>query len=303
MTIDNHPNPPGAGLRRAVGWPVLVLTVLGLAILLNRNWSDFVAAFRGANWVLLALAALTLTVGHGLSALLSSRLSEAAGEPVPVSTAFRILSIGGLAKYVPGGVWEFASRYGLGKAAGMNFRESLGLWLQPMLLLLTVSGVWACFAAAFVGYELPGWVFLAAGAVFIGLSTPGPRAWLSARMGIPSKPPGTAGTWIISLVIASAGVLLSAGHGLLVLQAIEPNSGIGLVGAIAAFVGSWVLGFIVLPIPGGFGIREGALVIALSPWLSPGPAIAVAAASRIASITSDLVAAAIALPTGMTRDE
>ncbi len=299
MSVDL---PGQARVRRLVGWPVFILTIAGLAILLYRNWDDFVAAFTGANWVLLVAAALVLTAGHGLSSVLSSRLTEVDGARIPISTAFRILAIGGLSKYVPGGVWEFISRYGLAKSAGMTFRESLGLWLYPTLLILTVSGVWASLAAAFVGYELPWWLFIAGAVAFAVLSTPRPRDWIFSKMKMPGRPPGSTLGWLGSIGIATAGVALAASAGLLVLEAIEPDAGVGLVGATAAFVGSWVIGFVVLPIPGGFGIREGALVLALSPWLDPGSAIAVAALSRIASVASDLIAAGIAVVIGATNE-
>uniref|UniRef100_UPI00373AEAA4 hypothetical protein n=1 Tax=Nocardiopsis halophila TaxID=141692 RepID=UPI00373AEAA4 len=64
--------------------------------------------------------------------------------------------------------------------------------------------------------------------------------------------------------------------------------------AAGAYALAWTLGVLFVIAPAGVGVRELVLVVALSPVLSPGAALVVAALSRLVMTAADLMAAGLA---------
>jgi hypothetical protein len=64
--------------------------------------------------------------------------------------------------------------------------------------------------------------------------------------------------------------------------------------AIAGYAASYAVGFLSLLTPGGLGVREGVLVLALAPVMPAGPALVVALASRLWMMVFELLGAVAA---------
>jgi uncharacterized membrane protein YbhN (UPF0104 family) len=62
-----------------------------------------------------------------------------------------------------------------------------------------------------------------------------------------------------------------------------------------AFAAAWVVGFVIVFVPGGIGVREGVLVFLLRGRLGEAEAVVLATASRIAFTLVDLVGGGAAL--------
>jgi glycosyltransferase 2 family protein len=63
---------------------------------------------------------------------------------------------------------------------------------------------------------------------------------------------------------------------------------------VAAYAAAYAVGFLSLLTPAGLGVREGVLVVALSPVLPAGPALVVALVSRLWMMAVELAGAAVA---------
>ena len=84
------------------------------------------------------------------------------------------------------------------------------------------------------------------------------------------------------------------GYGLafqLLLMGTIPSLDLNWTTATGAFAASYIVGYLALVVPGGIGVREGILVLLLQGPLDLGPAVAIAAASRITLTINEIGAA------------
>jgi len=71
--------------------------------------------------------------------------------------------------------------------------------------------------------------------------------------------------------------------------------GLTAVGIGCAFVASWLIGFISLLTPGGIGVREGSMILLLTPLIGNSTAVLVAVLARVMWTVGDGGGALIAL--------
>lgn len=286
--------------ERRLGVGIAVATGVVVVVVAASKWSEWSALLSDARPAPLIAALGVGMLGQFLNTVIAHQSLRVARTPISLSSTYRIVTVGGLAKFIPGGVWQIGSQYGLGRSEGLGFRSSMLAWVEPTVFNITVGGSMALLAATTVGYDVPA-VFLVVGAlVGLALSTNLLRhkAYRIVRL-IPrdheAGPPFEA--WATRFTLTLAVVATSAFGGLLVIDAFGLPSP-GFSGSVAAFVGAWVLGVLVFPVPGGLGIREGALVLLLTPWLSTPEAVLVATASRLVGVAAELVGAVIGITLG-----
>jgi hypothetical protein len=159
----------------------------------------------------------------------------------------------------------------------------LALALLPMDLLQRVRGGWI------------GAMVIAAVALIsvLGLASPS----VTRRLGFvlrrpdaiqPVDPGALAGAVFANLVAW-------AGYGLafqLLLRGTMPSIELSWADATGAFAASYISGYLFLLLPGGIGIREGFLVLLLKDTIGYGPAVALAALSRVTLTVNEIGAAA-----------
>lgn len=281
-------------------WLATGLALLGLGFLVALNWEDFTEATGEVDWLWIAVAVLPLMAGHFVTAMLSSRSVRVEEGPVRVAAAYRILANGLMAKYIPGGIWQFVGQWSQGRTEGLGGLSTIRVWADPTLVILTVGAGWVLAFAIGLPYPVPNWLFGLGALVMFGLSWPTARHWVMARLRLGAEVSVPAREWGVEFVLASLAVIMSALHGLAVMQGVVPDSGVGFVGALVAINGAWIVGFLAFPIPGGIGVREAVLAFALLPWMGSGAAAAVAITSRLASVAADVGSGAIGLALGRT---
>lgn len=204
--------------------------------------------------------------------------------------------VGELGKYVPGGVWPILGRGELARRAGIPRAAAYGsvllslasLYLAAMLVVL--AGL-----PTIVGDDGAGW--LAALVLLpLGIGALHPRVLRTvidvlarvARRPIDVTVPswGTA----VMLVVRYVPAWLAIGAATwAVARSLDPSAGILDVGTAAVL--SWIVGFVVVPVPGGVGVREAAFVAAASS-LDPGLAAVVAVVARVLFVVVDAIGAA-----------
>ena len=214
-----------------------------------------------------------------------------------------------LARFLPGGVWQFASlavmsgRYGVSATAA-----TATVLLEQVVLLLTGLAVVAVFTPAVL--HTAWWQGALAAGVVLGalmLAVPGGRVgrWLAQHI------PSLSLVWsqlrasqllLFFLILIVPWLLYGTAFRLLA---------IGLLGGvsapagfyIAAFTGSYLAGVIAVFAPAGLLVREAALISVLTPVIGGGDAVILAIASRIwltaLEILSGVVVLAVPSPSSV----
>lgn len=295
---------PSAGERRPAGShrsrvATLIVTAaaaVAVAVILTRRWSDFLTLIESARWVPLVAAGFIFIVGSALSVIVAYLSLRSEDVSISFRAVYRLVAVAGLAKFIPGGIWQVGSQYGLGREEGLGFRQSMLVWVEPSVFNLTVGGSMALVAAAFVDYGIPASLLVVSAAVVLTASTNPVRHRIYRIVRLmprDARRPAAFAGWPIRVGVTAVAVAGSGVYGMLITSAFDLASAPGFAGSLAAFVGAWAIGFLFFPVPGGLGVREGALTVLLSPWMPAHEALLVATASRLISVAGELASAAV----------
>jgi len=271
----------GGGKFRLIRWLVGIAAVIYLAWRLKGAWPAFAALPLDGRWLGLSalLFALALT---GQVCAWQWNLGYL-GARVPFWALFKVYFITNMGRYIPGKVWSLAGMVAGGRRLGvqgetMSTSVVLGL-VSSLVSGLTVGslGAWACGH----GGVLSGWYALVPLASLALLWPPLFRAWMGLALRILKKPaaipPVTAGllcrsTFHYALVwcayAAAVGVLA---------RAFAPGTDAFWL-YFSIFPLAYLAGYAALFAPGGWGVREGALVMLAGGGAA---AIAVSLAARL----------------------
>jgi len=216
-----------------------------------------------------------------------------------------------LARFLPGGVWQFASLAVMSSRYGVSPTVTTAtVLLEQVVLLLTGLAVVAVFTPAVL--HAAWWQGALVAGVVLGvlmLALPGGRVgrWLARHI------PSLSLVWsqlrapqllLFFLILIVPWLLYGTAFTLLA---------IGLLGAgamtaswgfyIAAFTGSYLAGVIAVFAPAGLFVREAALIGVLTPVIGGGDAVILALASRVwltaLEIVSGVVVLALPSPSGV----
>jgi uncharacterized membrane protein YbhN (UPF0104 family) len=247
----------------------------------------------------IVIAALVGSTGMATIGLNWVRILRANNEVVPIGEGLRWYFVGQLGKYIPGGLWavlgrgELATRGGTRRAVAYT---SVGISLATTYAAAAAAGaLFLAFGTSSLGPRL-GWLTLSlatVSAAVLGLSEPFVRrlARLGRRFGLKGELPSTAPTRSLLAVLLTMPAWLCIG-GATVLAGDALGLSLDATQVIAATCYSWLAGFLVVPTPGGLGVRE-AVFIALFPGTTE-EAAAIAVTARILFIMVDLSGAAVA---------
>jgi uncharacterized membrane protein YbhN (UPF0104 family) len=200
-----------------------------------------------------------------------------------------------LGKYIPGSIWQFAGRVGLGRAEGIP----TNLGLAAIVIEVTASLLAAVIAGSLVLPLGAGVVVIAASAVAV-VTVVRMRGWVG-RLAGPLRRRDTPLTsrsafvipWAMPLygvvwIIYGAAFWLTA-RALFIVPAADVPFYIGV------FALSWAIGFVAIFAPGGVGVREAVIAGLLAGHLGEAKAIVLAGASRIMLTAIDLALGAFAI--------
>lgn len=240
--------------------------------------------------------------GHGFSALFGRR--------VPYRHQLRrALYVSQLSKYLPaGGVVQVLGQISYaGRAAGRGGTARAAV-ATPLVALAQVSAGTVIAGGLVLRSDLPAWtrsLALAGAMASPLLMIRRPLAWALdagrsrwARVPESSLLPPQRDLWRCWLWMASGMATQTASFTVL-LGAFAPGG--TPWSAVPSFAAAWVLGFLVLPLPAGVGLRE-VLLIALLPGLGTATVVAAAVAHRLSTLVAEIaVVAAHLLTTGSRR--
>ena len=228
--------------------------------------------------------------------------SPALAHHYPVPAAARILFLGQLGKYLPGSLWPILAQMELGKAYQVPRHRSASASVLTMLLSLLTGLLTALVMLPFTGTSSYLWAFAVAPVLLACLHPRAPEpgdgpcspAGEAARAQPAAERPDPGGgarlvvvAWICNgIQIWALAVRLGA------------PAGSTLLLATGGYAFAWSVGFLVVFVPVGVGVREILLVATLSPAIGTGSATAVALVSRALTTAGDLITAAAAAAGG-----
>jgi hypothetical protein len=285
-------------------WLIAAVVIGFAARELAHQWQGVAPALRGLSidWVRV-LASGALVIATYLILIEAWRATlRVWSESLPFASAARIWFVSNLGKYVPGKVWQIAAMGALAQRSGVSATAAIGSSLLVNLVSIVAGfAVIAVTAAgrvgAVVGAQMTGGGERSAQLMIVGVAVAGavalvlapvavPRlAALAGRMtgrplSIPRVPPGA--VWVAALSTVAGWLLYGIAFSIFAHGVTTRATG-NATSYIAVYTGSYLAGYLALFAPGGVGIREAALVIAM-----PRFGLASAPDAAVIAITSRL---------------
>lgn len=253
----------------------------------------------------IVVAALLWTASLPLNALAWHGLLAGLGTRKSWRELTAILGITQLAKYVPGNVVQYLSRAGMSLSRGIPAR-ALGVTITVEIVLVISAamamgigtGMWSVVGIAAVRHHgkslmLVAGLLLAAIAILLTFRKFGPvllhrlapqHAHVLAGDLLPPRGMILRAFAIYLLVYACLGLSL-----VILAHWILPNALQDNWLLVASFSLAWVVGFVTPGAPAGLGVREGLLLLMLSPVYSSAAASVLVIALRLATTLGDIV--------------
>lgn len=219
-------------------------------------------------------------------------LMRASGVRLAATQAGQGYMLSFLPRYVPGTVWGYLSRSEwLAQSAGVSYRRSgLASAMEVGLQVLTA----AVFGMAVINSPV---LRMAGVAIGIGVAI---AAWHLTPRVLEQTDRGSSGAtptllpWRYFIAVLTIYGVFWYLHGLstwLVSLSIGAASSLNPVSATPIFAASWLVGFLVVLVPSGLGVREWTLnyLLVANAGMSPDAAAFVSVAVRLAIIVAELL--------------
>ena len=276
-------------LRRIVAAGIVLVVLFYIIHAISSNWIELKNSMKQVSVSWIILQAFAVLSYFALLPVLWGRVIHTGETSAPLNAIIISGYLPSLGKYVPGKIWSVASRIVL-----LNRYSQV-----PRIQAVTATYLQYIFelagAAPYVlGYALLGIMPL------ISVGKTAPAVILSVIVAIF---PGAAWRFVSAILLRMGrkinsnlmGPMFTPGVYLLFIfqWAIYGFSGIALCRAFGhfdsltaagigcAFIASWLIGFISLLTPGGIGVREGAMVLMLTPLIGNGTAVLVSVIARL----------------------
>jgi uncharacterized membrane protein YbhN (UPF0104 family) len=264
-----------------------IIAVVGLIFVIRRvadQWGDVREQVSDARaWWLVASLILAVTAMTAIG-LRWSRCLEMLGARRDRWSGLRWFATGQLGKYMPGGVWHVVGQGELARRAGV----ARGIaYTSVLLATIGLYGTAAVILAALSlvsGSGGPSAWFLV-GAIVLAVLAFEPRVLAFVFRRTPDVPVPDRRTTLRYAAGNTWAWLLVAAATVAVAKSISAEAAISVVAAAA--VGSWLVGFLALPAPGGLGVREATFVVLAESSMGGATAAAVALMARIVFVLAD----------------
>jgi uncharacterized membrane protein YbhN (UPF0104 family) len=299
-------DPPKISRRRELlSWLLLLGVVVGVAVVVARNWQAFLDSIDkiGIGGVALSLAAGALgVVGNYLQwrcVLIGLEVR------FPLVEGARVFFVSQLGKYLPGSLWPVVMQMEAGRRRGASRTTMLAANLITVLLSLCVGLV---LAALLLPFSSPSalhkfWWALALLPLLVVLAHPRSFPFLLDRvLKVLRRAPlqvRMSGSATMTALGWSTLSWIAFGAHLGVLAAAMGKPSLGLLALCIGGMGLAVsAGLLFLPAPAGAGMREVVLGVVLLSVLTSGQVVAVVVASRVIILLADLLLAGLFSLTG-----
>ena len=304
---------------RRVAQLILVVAAVGFIWRFAvRHGADLGRVEWRVSYPAILLASLVWALAFGGLVLLWSHSLRWWDARMRRGAALRVFFLSNLARYIPGAVWQFAGLAAMSAAQGVSpvAATAAVLWQQAALLgtgmVLAVALSPVALAPAFARLSLPipslgtrltlALVLVAAAVVVVPRLLHPLRRVIERRFrdvkAVPHVSPARMAAYLALTTASWIGYGVAFG---LFCRAVLGDAAPPMVEAGAIYVAAYVLGILFIIVPGGIGIREGALVASLTPLVGADRALFLAIASRLWLTALEIVGALIVLALGAGR--
>lgn len=297
LSLNGHLRKAFQWLRRWVGVPLAfaMLVFIGQRVFTGWTTIQATASQIRREWLLAGIgltAASIIMLGWNWIFILIGR-----GMQVYWPNTMALYLLTNLTRYLPGGIWHFVGRTASLAKQGHGSRSVIASLVLEQMMALTSAGA--------IGFSLSGLnihIALAAGlsvfAEIVLVLLAGIAAGYVKPIYVRSSKCRRLGLWTLLtlsynlfwIVNGSATVCLFAA--LVGLEETTPFICVTLVGQTAL---SWAVGYMVLFVPGGWGVREVVFIHLLSRNFSGDVAIILPVLSRLTQILAELLCGTIFL--------
>lgn len=274
----------------------LAVAIAAAIYAVASNWGEVREALRALPVWLVAVEIL-LAFGYVYLTMASWRLVlNDVGAPVNGKVASRIFFSSQVAKYLPGGVWNFVAAAEVGRDYEISRRRSICALLVSIVISI-VTGMILAILAVTLGpdnvRENYGWLIVALPLALLALCPPILNRLVSFALRVLGRDPLEATmTWRKTLRAALwaivawcvAGLQLWLMLGQLGMPATVPT----FLLATGGYALGWTAGFLVFFVPAGAGVREVALGAVLSTVAPAGVVVVVVLLARIFTTLADI---------------
>jgi glycosyltransferase 2 family protein len=284
---------------KPVRWGFVAAAVALGAYWVAAHWTQVRAGLASLGFLAVAGALVAVVLALAGTMQVWRVLLAALGSPLGARPAARVFFLGQLGKYLPGSIWPVLAQMELGTEHRVPRHRSASASVLTMLFCLLAGLLAALVTLPFApGARSYRWVFLVAPVLLVCLLPQVLNRTLDRLLRLARRPPLEQPLAGGAVVAALAWALVSwACFGLQIwLLAIKlgaPDGRAALL-SVGGFAFAWCVGFVVVFVPAGAGIRDALLIATLSPMLGVGKATAVALVSRVLMTVGDLISAGVA---------
>ncbi|GAA4421476.1 lysylphosphatidylglycerol synthase transmembrane domain-containing protein [Georgenia halophila] len=233
------------------------------------------------------------------------------GSKVSIRQAGRLFFVSQLGKYLPGGVWNFLAVAEMGADLHIPRRRSISVLMVSILVSIVMAMILASAALLLGPQELTdqyGWVGWTLPLFMVVLLPPVLNRLLAAALRVVRRPAlekplsiggvGAAAAWAL-LAWMLAGIQLW-----LLISALGADATVeSFALAVGGYALAWTVGFLVIVVPAGVGVREAVLALVLSGHLGTGAVVVTVLLSRVLLTAADLVLGVVAAADARRRLE
>ncbi len=269
---------------------VLVISIIFVFLIHNLalNWSKIPFQDIQLNVPLLLLSFCALIL-HFVSYSKSwQEIMRELGAPITFSQSAWMIATTQIGKYVPGKIWYMLGRVYVGTKEKIDGKSlAVSMVLETCLLLISSSIIFLVSTVISGSYSII-YVSICIPLTILAIVVLHPRVltWVTNSILKLFKKHKIEITisylQIIKISIYFFGLWIAQIVGCyLLIKAIYPISIAHIFTISAAYTLAWIVGFVVVIVPGGLGVREGVMSLLLSPILPPPLAIAISFITRV----------------------
>jgi uncharacterized membrane protein YbhN (UPF0104 family) len=290
-------------LVRAIQGLILAVALYFLADAVIEGGAQVKSAVTAQNWHLLAGVFLLAVAAMSWIAFVWVRILRYLNCRISHATGMSIYFVGDSAKYVPGAIWAVLGRSELAAQNGVARADAYASTLLSLVYSFVLSAPLAALLTApfaLVSEEQslePLWLFallplglLALHPVIMAIVARWGERIFGRRLDIPILPWGTSILFMFAYLPAWLMIGVSTW---LSAEAIGANA--SPVRLTFAMCLAWAAGFIVIPAPGGLGVREAVFITLMGSSIASPASAAIALITRVAFVLADAAGALVGL--------
>jgi hypothetical protein len=264
---------------------------------LRSDWPEFLSAVASVPIWKWLLSILLVFVGLLTTGLVWLKLLSQLGHRPSLRAGLYVFFVGQLGKYIPGSVWSLGVQAEMARRLSIPPRTTVANGLVFLYWNVATAVFFGSVAVQFQWVDLEVSPLLA-GAIgllsLLGITPPATNLVTKLLAGQSreqkSKIPDTA---LLFALLSVVWFVYGLAVFILVPEALQPTFHF-LWAAIGAFSLAYAAGVAIIFAPAGLGVREGVIVVLISPFLGIPNAIAVAVLTRVIHTLADFTIAGIA---------